>query len=291
MPDEIITAVAVDIGVNLALRAAGKIAPLAKPIVERLFHHRFENQEGSDVATAAARLEPFMAELDVRVRRLEAERLLSEDRLQVLFARPEITGSLYSAFESAMETNDLFMHKTLADLVVERLRAEDEPPWAPAARIAIERMRDLTSRQVRILALVQFLRTDPFSGNMESIQDEQREWYVAWLQQHGAPLIHQPREYADIAQLRGLGLLEISPEYTHLEGGFTPPPLNAVYLHFADLTSDKRVSGLIHAIGATASSLRQADEGVMLAACELTPAGQLIAINALREGSGLEVSR
>jgi hypothetical protein len=78
----------------------------------------------------------------------------------------------------------------------------------------------------------------------------------------------------------------MDPNYHHFESGFTPPPLNAV-LRFPDLTSDPAVSAVIGAIQATADPRN--DDGVMLGLFHTTPAGHLIARNALRELSGLTI--
>jgi len=289
LPD-ILTPIAVDVGINLVIHGSGRVAHYARPIVARLFHRRFENESGTDVATAAARLERFTKTLDARVAALEAEQALSDERLQELFARPEVTGSVYTAFEAAMDTDDLLLQDLLADLIIERLCADHDSLWGLAARTAIERARELTSRQVRLLAWIELLNIDPFygDGDILSLPDDRREWYASWLLQHVTPLLNRERDYADFTHLRGLGLIEMDPNYHHFEDGFTPPPLNAVRLRFPDLAGDPRLSAIINAIQATADPRN--DDGVMLGLFHTTPAGHLIATNALRELSGLRRS-
>jgi hypothetical protein len=284
LPD-ILTPIAVDVGINLVIHGSGRIAHYARPTISRLFHRRFENEPGTDVATAAARLEPFMKTLDARVALLEAEQVLPDERLQELFARPEVTGSVYSAFEAAMDTDDPLLQELLADLIVERLRSEDDSLWGLATRTAIERARELTSRQVRLLAWIELLNIDPFYGEDLNLPEDRREWYVAWLVKHVTPLLHREHDYADFAHLRSLGLIEMDPNYHHFEDGFTPPPLNAVYFRFPNLVGDVRLSAIIDAIQATANPRN--DDGVMLGLFHTTPAGRLIAKNALHELSGL----
>jgi hypothetical protein len=284
---DILTPIAVDVGINIVIHASGRIAHYARPIVSRLFHRRFENESGADVATAAARLEPFMKTLDASVAALEAEQALSDERLGQLFARPEVTGSVYTAFEAAMDTDDVLLQDLLADLIVERLRANNDSLWGLATRTAIERARELTSRQVRLLAWIELLNIDPFYGGdrILSLPDDEREWYVSWLLQHVTPLLNRERDYADFTHLRGLGLIEMDPNYHHFEGGFTPPPLNGVRLRFPDLAGDPRLTAIVNAIQATADPRNE--DGVMLGLFHTTPAGHLIAKNALGELSGL----
>jgi hypothetical protein len=287
---DILTPLAVDVGINLVIHASGRIAHYARPIVSRLFRRRFEDESGTDVATAAARLEPFMKKLDARIAVLEADQALSNERLQKLFARPEVTGSVYTAFEAAMDTDDALLQDLLAGLIIERLRADDDSLWGLATRTAIERARELTSRQVRLLAWIELLNIDPFYGkdDLLSLPDDRREWYAAWLLLHVTPLLKRERDYADFTHLRSLGLIEMDPNYHHFEGGFTPPPLNAVRLRFPDLAGDPRLAAIVEAIQATADPRN--DDGVMLGLFHTTPAGHLIARNALRELSGLTIS-
>lgn len=231
-----------------------------------------------------------MKTLDARVAALETEQTLSDERLRELFARPEVTGSVYSALEAAMDTDDALLQDLLADLIIERLRADNDSLWGLATRTAIERTRELTSRQVRLLAWIELLNIDPFygDGDIPSLPDDRREWYASWLVQHVTPLLNRERDYADFTHLRSLGLIEMDPNYHHFEDGFTPPPLNAVRLRFPDLTGDPRLSVIVNAIQATADPRN--DDGVMLGLFHTTPAGHLIARNTLRELSGLTMS-
>lgn len=281
MGDSIAVSIAIDVGVSLAVHGAEKIAARAQPILQRLFKRRFEGEQAPDVHTAVGRLEPFMGELDARLRMLEQREALSDARVEEAFARPEFTGALYSAFEAAMETDDPLTRNTLADLVVARLLADNESADAPAIRIAIDRIRDVTPSQVKLLAFVSFLHTDPFYDWDPPLGDSDRDAYLKWLSTIGGMLVHTARTHADILHVRSLGLLEIDPSYAHFEGGFTPRPLNAIHQRFYDLITDPRLRDIIVRIEATAGGIRDSEDPVMLAACSLTPAGDLIAQNAL----------
>lgn len=152
---------------------------------------------------------------------------------------------------------------------------------------AIERARELTSSQLRLLAWIELLNIDPFYGDFLNLPDNRREWYVAWLVKHGTPLLPREHDYADFTHLQSLGLIVMDPNYNHFENGFTPPPLNAAYFRFPDLVGDARLTTIIQAIQATADPRN--DDGVMLGLFHTTPAGQLIARKALRELSGLTI--
>jgi hypothetical protein len=276
---------------------ASVIASRSRPVLARVLGQRFAGGVagvlvgGPDLITAKERLRAFLEKLDLRIRKLEAASELDSARLDELFARPEVTAALMGAFESAMETDDVFVRATLADLVVARLRAPDGSFDGVAARFAAERMRDVTPTQTRLLAFIVVLHIDPMAGvyRTDAQYDEdflsaKREEYIRWLARYADPLVGLPVEYSDFTHLRGLGLLDFTMwEHTSFESGFTPPPLNAVPLLFPDLWNEPRVAGLIRMLQDTADP-RERERGLpMMAACTLTPAGYLIGSQALNE--------
>ena len=280
----------VEVGTSLAFDAAKyAIGRYAYPVLRRVFRARFVETDGPDVATAKERTEAFFQDLDARIAALECDQRISDERLDELFQRPEVTGAMYDACETAMETSDLLKRKTLADLVIERLRAKDESVWAPASRIAIERMRDVTPQQARVLGLITFLTVRPLSGDLPSCAPaEQYEAYREWLLRYAPPELAIPLDGQDFAHLQSLGLIEYDLSRGYLEGNYIPTLLEPMHVGYSELREDPDIAPFIPKIRA----LHHADQrnGIpAVAACMLTPAGELIAVKVLREDIGLEV--
>lgn len=282
MPGELLTSVELEVGVAVVFHAGGYLAHCAKPVLERLFKRRFAGETAPDVQTAAQRLEPFFEELQQRVEHLEERDGLTRERIEEQFTKPEVTGAFYKAAENAMETDDTLVRRTLADLIVQRLAAPDESIWSHASRLAIERVRDLTPNEIRLLGLMSFLHEDYFGiAEFDSIADSDRDPYAEWLLKH-KPLIELEREPSDLDHLSGLGLITYGPMYEELKGGFTPTVLNPVSLRFPELRVDERVGPLIAKLSTFASPVFDGHD-ILLAAIDLTPPAILIGAHAMRE--------
>ncbi len=195
---------------------------------------------GSDLETAQERLRRFVVLLDARVDALEHARQFDESRLDVLFALPEVTGALQEAFATAMDTDDGLQLHVLADVVVERLKAPDESLEALAARIAIERIRDLTPRQVRLLALISFLQTGPIRVSSREARareelltrlypDDSRDALLSSFRHSSLRFGELHYTFADLAHIRGLGLLDFDES-----GGLMSTTGAAPIFHLAD---------------------------------------------------------
>jgi len=171
VPPELVN-IGIDVVLHYALDGFDSIAHRAGPVLARMLFGRFGGGQaalidGPDLQTAQNRLRTFAEELDRRICDLEQAQKITNARLDQLFARPEVTGALQAAFDSAIEVDDQLSCTTLADLVIERLSAADDSARGATTRIAIERMRDITPHQVRLLALILLLRLDPLSDISE----------------------------------------------------------------------------------------------------------------------------
>lgn len=268
---------------------AGKylLGRLGLPTLLRLRRTRFVDVDGPDVETGGNRLGGFLRKLDERTPGLGDDEA-AHRRLEAQFERPEITGSLYAAFEGAMETDDDLKTSTLADLVFARLKAPDESVDGLAARIAIERMRDVSPHQIRLLALTAVLKSERFASRAP-MTPEQREAYANWVERALAPFAQIPLDFADFAHLRGLGLLFFDDS----NGAFTTttslPLLYSALPIGSTQQTDPRVSNAINAVIREQIPNSRMVTVNNVASSTLTPAGLAIAKEALRELAGVEL--
>jgi hypothetical protein len=263
----------------LALEA-GKyvIFQLGRPTLARVLTARFSEIDGPDTATAKARLGGFLRNLETRATENSD---LPPSRLQQQFTRPEITATLYDAFEGAMETDEPLKQDALADLVIARLRAPDESVDGPAARIAINRLRDVTSRQLRLLGFIAFFQTDWSQGTWDSVSEDLRENYIAWLAHMAKPFEDLHTDFGDFSHLRGLGLLNFADSEGFFTTSSTPPAAIPAFMRFSDVPQDPRVKRVLAQLSAAASGDLRRTQISYAASSTLTPAGALIADSVL----------
>ena len=97
---------------------------------------------------------------------------ITEAQVQSALKNPGFVKILQSAVLSASETSSSLYHEQLARLVSERLYASSESTVAITLRMAIERIRDLTDKQLQLLGLIfvamKVLPPFEFSGDAQS---------------------------------------------------------------------------------------------------------------------------
>jgi len=262
---------------------AGKyvVFQLGRSTLTRLLTARFGDIAAPDTDTAKQRLGGFLRNLDARTAKIDN---LSRSRLEEQFAKPEVTAAFYDALQTAMETDDPLKQDTLADLVVARLRAPDESVDGPAARIATERLRDVTPHQLRLLAFIGFLFTDWTHGQWQwnTIPDDQKENYVTWLAHMAKPFDAFGADFGDFSHLRSLGLLNFNDALGAFTTSSTPPAAVPAFLRFQDILKDTRVKPILALLTAAASGDPRRSTMSYAATTTLTPAGHMIAQSALR---------
>ena len=260
---------------------AGKfvVFQLGRPTLDRVLRRWFEDVDAPDVATAQQRLGGFLRGFDTKVRQTED---LPLEQLEAQFARPEVTRTLYGAFEAAMETDNPLKYDVLSDIILARLRAPSESIESLAARIAGERIRDVTPRQLRLLAFIELLNTDWSQGTWQTLPDDAVESYIAWLQHMAAPFEALEGEFADFSHLRGLGLVSFDDAQGAFTHSTTPRVLIPAFMRYPQLQTDQRIRTILRRLSDAASGDVRKASLAHVASLTLTPAGAVIAASALQ---------
>jgi hypothetical protein len=145
--------------------------------------------------TAVQNAVVFLADLAQRLKILEEISSSEEDfkdRIGLALEDPDFTATVHTALLAASRTPDREKHDVLARLVADRLLADAESLRAVTTRIGVEAVGNLTSRQLRYLALafqVRVIRPDlyPDGRREQGYWDWYGDWFVQRLEGY-APL-------------------------------------------------------------------------------------------------------
>jgi len=117
----------------------------------------------------------------------------------------------------------------------------------------------------------------------------QREAYRTWLFDKLSWAFEIPLLARDFSQLTALGLLEYDTSRGYLDGTFVPDLLEPLANRFPELREDQEISSLTDRVY-NFYHTNQSTGVPAVAACRLTPVGELIAKNALREDLDVDVT-
>jgi len=221
----LMTARAAGIGFRWVRSAVGCLLP----ILER----RYLGTSAAAQTAAAANVVAVSESLKAAVDEYVASGRLIEKQGRAALDDPAFAVFFNDRILDASETNDPFMHETLAKMVVERMTKTSGTSEAILISIAASRLRDLGPRQLRLIGAIfvaEHVFVEPFvsRGSSEADFDFYTEQCAIEVRPHwDAQLISQ-----DFDHLDSLSLIELSQDRfkRRMFGGGTQAPMLATAL-------------------------------------------------------------
>jgi hypothetical protein len=136
--------------------------------------------------------------------------LITEEQVEVALSDPAFVKLLQRSVLDASETGSELNHEQLARLVSARLSESGETLEGIALRVACEKLRDVTDRQLKLLGLT-FVATQvdpPFEPSADGEADLAK--YIALCEAELGPFDDVDLHSLDFQQLESLGLLSVA---------------------------------------------------------------------------------
>lgn len=178
--------------------------------IARAFKAKYAEQTPSVQATAIANASDAAHRIGKKVDALVTLGVVLESDVERAMQAPDFAKMLERAILDASETDSELKHEQLALLVAERLKSTPETGKAIAVRMACERIRDLTDKQLRLLGLL-FVATNVYPDGDPASEDEDtfaRD--AAYIEEMLRPFYNVDVPYLDLMQLQGLGLVRVA---------------------------------------------------------------------------------
>ncbi len=185
---------------------AGKFGEKAWDLAEKWLARHFENHVPAAQAAARANSASFVYELATRVGALEETHAEIKQRVAEAQSDPHFSLVLQKAILGSAQTDDRRMHALLADLVAARLLADSESTLSLAIGLACGVVPNLTSDQLRLLALLVFLHEIRPRDRYAVKQD-----YHDWLAVHLRYFDDLEYREIDVRHLVALGCVTFQP--------------------------------------------------------------------------------
>lgn len=130
---------------------------------------KYQGHQDTAKKQAQVNTSVFVRHLGNCIAALEEKGELSQEIIEHALENPEFSVFLQNAMLAAAQTEDTGTHNILADLVGTRLCQPVESIWALTSKMAVEVIPYLSSRQLRLLALIRIVkRTQDL--NLENMQ-------------------------------------------------------------------------------------------------------------------------
>jgi hypothetical protein len=181
----------------------------AKPIAKYL-QDRYKHDSPDTLKQAADNASDLAHRLEAKLKSLLESGHLTDAQLKEVLARPDVAAMLQDVFIAASESASQLQHEQFAKLIATHLVAGAESLQSKVLRMATERVRFLTDRQLKTLGLIHTLtqvRFEAFAG--ESV-DERIADYSSGLADLLRPYDDIYVRLVDVEHMEGLSLLSIN---------------------------------------------------------------------------------
>jgi len=185
---------------------SGKFSEKAWELAEKWLARRYEDHVASAQITARTNSASFILDLAKKIASLEQSHAEIAERVKTAQSDPHFSLILQKAILGSAQTSDPTKHRLLADLVSSRLLAITESTFSLAIGLACDAVPNLTSTQLRWLALLVFLHEIRPRKKYEN-----KAAYIDWLCVHLRHFNDLEFRDIDIRHLVALGCVTYDP--------------------------------------------------------------------------------
>lgn len=162
------------IGIGAAIGgASGKFAEKSWDLGEKWILSFFKGHKEGAQKLALENSNSFLNELALRVKKIEDQNVISQERINKAQDYPDFSALLQKAFLISSQTESKEKHILLARIVSERLTSESESIFSLASRMACDAISYISSNQIKLLGLI--ANTHLISPEISSFDGEQIE--------------------------------------------------------------------------------------------------------------------
>jgi len=197
-------------------------------------------------------------------------------KIEIAFNDPSFSLLVMEALLGSAQTQSKEKHKVLARIVSERLRCEPDSLLALASNLACKAVISLTSKQLKVLGLVELIHSIRPISFPEISSPEREQWYMNWLREELSLFLPLGDiTLLDLLHLESLSCLSITLEGYSLEFILCPEvkdKSSRPYKEFSDV-----FKGFINE-DPLGKELKQLWDNQLLNRARLTSCGKLIGI-------------
>ena len=193
----------------------------AKPVAKYLRDH-YRHASPETLKEAAANSSGFAHRFEQQVVALRVAGLVTDEQMRSALESPAFAQALQRAFVDGSETASEFRHEQLARLVAMQLTGDGESFQSVALRMAAERMKYLTDRQLRELGLMFAVVYTECTEDVNDTRtaEEQFRQYARECEEILEPFDGVEPLRLDVQHMEGLSLLSIAPFAVNLFAGY-----------------------------------------------------------------------
>lgn len=185
--------------------ATGRFVEKAYDSGQKWIGAYFANHRPKAIGKAQQNSADFLNELARRVKILEDNKTVSQERIESAQEHPDFSVALQKALLTAAQTEDHQKHEILARILAERLAAPPEGLQAMASKMACDAIGFMTPGQLRLLGLVANLLYVGPTNSLTSIA------YSAWFVSRFGPYMNTNFTNLDLLHLESLSCLKYTP--------------------------------------------------------------------------------